>query len=124
MRRYLEQTSGPTAVAAQPAAQCVPSDIGTLAVTEPNQIDKASFGRIQPKREAVASIDFLATEVKGFSCKNVNIDRRTQRRCPASTGNGDINSGWDDVRQFMTGQGRGQAEGAARGVRYAISRRF
>jgi hypothetical protein len=106
VRCHLEETRGLTAAAAQPAAQCFPSDIGTLAVTEPNQIDKASFGCIQPKSEAVASIDFLATEVKGFSCKNVNIDRRTQHRCPASTGNGDIDAGWDDVRQFMTGQGR------------------
>src|SRR6266702_2868212 len=62
----------------------------------------------------MARIDFPAPEVEGFSCKNVNIDRRTQRRCPASTGNGDIDAGWDDVGQFMTGQGRDQAEGAAR----------
>src|SRR5258708_34580931 len=62
----------------------------------------------------MASIDFLATEVKGFGCKNVNIDWRSKRRCPASTGNGDIDAGLDDVGQLMTGQGRGQAENAAR----------
>src|SRR5258705_10380994 len=62
----------------------------------------------------MARIDFLAPEVEGLSCKNVNIDGRTQRRSPASTGNGDIDAGWDDVGQFMTGQGRDQAEGAAR----------
>jgi hypothetical protein len=45
----------------------------------------------------VASIDFLAPEIEGFNCKNVNIDRRTQRRCSASTGNGDMDAGWDDV---------------------------
>jgi hypothetical protein len=62
----------------------------------------------------VASVDFLATEVKGFGCKKVNIDRRSKRRCPASTGNGDIDAGLDDVGQLMTGRGRGQAESAAR----------
>lgn len=62
----------------------------------------------------MAGVDFLAPEVEGFSCKNVNVDRRTQRRCPASTGNGNIDSSGDDVAQFMTGQGRDQAEGAAR----------
>src|SRR5260370_22110752 len=62
----------------------------------------------------MGGIDFPAPEVEGFSCKNVNIDRRTQRRCPASTGNRDIDARWDDVGQFMTGQGRDQAESAAR----------
>jgi hypothetical protein len=36
VRRHLEETCGLTAAAAQPAAQCIPSDIGTFAVTETN----------------------------------------------------------------------------------------
>jgi len=62
----------------------------------------------------VASIDFHAPEVEGFSCKNANIHRRSQRWCPVSTGYGDFDAVWDDVGQFMTGQDRDQAEGAAR----------
>jgi hypothetical protein len=63
VRCHLEQTRWLTAAAAQPAAECIPSDIGTFTVTETNQIDKASFGRIQPQSKAVAGIDFLAPEV-------------------------------------------------------------
>jgi hypothetical protein len=36
VRCHLEETRGLTAAAAQPAAQCIPSDIGTFAMTETN----------------------------------------------------------------------------------------
>jgi hypothetical protein len=49
VRHHPEQISWPTAAAAQPPAQCVPSDIGALAVPQANEINEGAFSGLEPK---------------------------------------------------------------------------
>src|SRR5690606_21746531 len=89
-RGHLDQRRRLAAFAPQPAAQRLPGEVGTLPVTQPDDINEGSLGVIETDGGVGTDIQFLAPEVERFRGEDVKLDMRTQCRNPAAARYGDV----------------------------------
>ena len=85
-------------------------------MAQPDNVDQCAFWRVNADGQCIADCKFASAQIERLACKDVNVDRLTQRRYATTTWQCYIQSRWDNVRQSMTCKRCDQTERASGGT--------